>query len=46
VVTHDVQESLQIVDYVYYMADGKVVAQGTPDEMRASDKAAVHQFVW
>jgi phospholipid/cholesterol/gamma-HCH transport system ATP-binding protein len=46
IVTHDVQESLQIVDYVYFMADGKVVAEGTPDEIRASDKAYVHQFVW
>jgi len=46
IVTHDVQESLQIVDYVYFMADGKVVAEGTPDEIRSSDKAYVHQFVW
>ena len=46
IVTHDVQESLQIVDYIYFMADGKVVAEGTPDEIRASDKAYVHQFVW
>ena len=46
IVTHDVQESLQIVDYIYFLADGKVVAEGTPDEIRASDKAYVHQFVW
>jgi phospholipid/cholesterol/gamma-HCH transport system ATP-binding protein len=46
IVTHDVQESLQIVDYIYFMADGKVVAEGTPDEIRASDKEYVHQFVW
>jgi phospholipid/cholesterol/gamma-HCH transport system ATP-binding protein len=46
IVTHDVQESLQIVDYVYFMAAGKVVAQGTPDEIRASDAPYVHQFVW
>ena len=46
VVTHDVQESLRMVDYIYFMADGKVVAEGTPDEIRASDKAYVHQFVW
>ena len=46
IVTHDVQESLQIVDYIYFMADGKVVAEGTPEEIRASDKEYVHQFVW
>ncbi len=45
VVTHDVHESLAIVDYVYFVSDGVIVAQGTPDEMRASDKPFVHQFV-
>ena len=46
VVTHDVQESLKIVDYVYFMADGVVVAQGTPEEIRNSRAPFVHQFVW
>jgi phospholipid/cholesterol/gamma-HCH transport system ATP-binding protein len=46
VVTHDVQESLRIVDYVYFMADGAVVARGTPEEIRRSDAPFVHQFVW
>ena len=45
VVTHDVQESLKIVDYVYFMSHGVIVAEGTPDEIRASDKAYVRQFV-
>ena len=45
VVTHDVQESLKIVDYVYFMADGVVIAEGTPEEIRGSDKDFVHQFV-
>ena len=44
-VTHDVQESLQIVDYIYFMNGGRVVAEGTPDEIRASDDPLVHQFV-
>jgi phospholipid/cholesterol/gamma-HCH transport system ATP-binding protein len=44
-VTHDVQESLKIVDYVYFMSHGVIVAEGTPDEIRASDKAYVRQFV-
>ena len=46
VVTHDVQETLRIVDYVYFMSDGVVVAQGTPDEIRATATPFVHQFVW
>ena len=45
-VTHDIQESLQIVDYIYFMSDGKVVAMGTPDEIRASQHPFVHQFVF
>ena len=44
-VTHDIQESLQIVDYIYFMNGGKVVAEGTPDEIRTSDDPFVHQFV-
>lgn len=45
VVTHDVQESLKIVDYVYFVSEGVVVAQGTADEIRASELPYVHQFV-
>jgi len=46
VVTHDVQESLLIVDYIYFVSEGKVVAEGTPAEIRASTDPWVHQFVW
>ena len=45
VVTYDVSESLKLVDYVYVIADGAVVGQGTPDEMMASDDPVVHQFM-
>ena len=45
VVTHDVQESLAIVDYLYFLANGRVVAEGSPDEVRASTAPFVHQFV-
>ena len=45
VVTHDVQESLKIVDYNYFIAEGVIVAEGTSDEIRASGKPFVHQFV-
>lgn len=44
-VTHDVQESLKIVDYVYFVSEGVIVAEGTADEIRASDMPYVHQFV-
>jgi len=46
VVTHDVQESLKIVDYVYFVSAGKIVAEGTADDIRRSPLPYVHQFVW
>jgi phospholipid/cholesterol/gamma-HCH transport system ATP-binding protein len=45
-VTHDVQEALLIVDYIYFVSDGQIVAQGTADEIRASSDPFVHQFVF
>ena len=45
IVTHDVKEALELVDYVYFMSEGAVVAKGTPEEISASKEAFVHQFV-
>jgi phospholipid/cholesterol/gamma-HCH transport system ATP-binding protein len=45
VVTHDIYESLKIVDYIYFVAEGRIIAQGTPDEVRASSDPFVRQFV-
>ena len=45
IVTHDVQEALRVVDYAYFMANGQVIAQGTPDEIRSSSEPFVNQFV-
>ena len=45
VVSHDVVECLQIVDYVYLVADGVIVGEGTPEEMRHSELPYVRQFV-
>jgi phospholipid/cholesterol/gamma-HCH transport system ATP-binding protein len=46
VVTHDVQESLKIVDYIYFISEGRIIAAGTPAEVKASQAPFVHQFVW
>ena len=46
VVTHDVQEALELVDYVYYVSEGRIVAEGTSEEMRASTDPLVRQFVY
>jgi phospholipid/cholesterol/gamma-HCH transport system ATP-binding protein len=45
IVTHDVQESLHIVDYVYFVSEGRIVAEGTPGEVRRSGQPFVRQFV-
>jgi len=45
IVTHDVLESLQLVDYLYFISDGVIVGEGTPDEIRASKLPYVKQFV-
>jgi phospholipid/cholesterol/gamma-HCH transport system ATP-binding protein len=44
-VSHDVYECLQIVDYLYFMSDGRIVGEGTPDQVRASTDPFVRQFV-
>ena len=44
VVTHDIQESLKIIDYIYLTAKGEIVAHGPPQEMLTSSDPLVHQF--
>ena len=44
-VSHDVYECLQIVDYLYFMSGGRIVGEGTPDEVRASKDPFMRQFV-
>jgi phospholipid/cholesterol/gamma-HCH transport system ATP-binding protein len=45
IVSHDVDETLSIADYVYVIADGKVMGEGTPSELRAHPSAFVRQFL-
>lgn len=44
-VTHDIQTSLKIVDYIYFVADGKIIAHGTTDAIKNSDDPIVKQFI-
>ena len=44
-VSHDVAESFAISDYVYFIAGGGILAQGTPDQLRASQDPSVRQFI-
>ncbi len=45
VVSHDIQETLSIADYVYVIADGRVMAHGTPELLDVDDDPRVSQFV-
>ncbi len=45
IVSHDVQETFQIADYVYFVANGGIAAEGTPAELSASTDPFVRQFV-
>jgi phospholipid/cholesterol/gamma-HCH transport system ATP-binding protein len=45
VVTYDMSESLKIADYVYFIHDGVVVAEGDAEDMLASNDPIVYQFI-
>lgn len=44
-VTHDIYQSLKIVDYVYFVGQGRIIAEGTPDEIRNTADPFVRQFI-
>ncbi|WP_406802488.1 ATP-binding cassette domain-containing protein [Alkalimarinus alittae] len=44
-VSHDVPEALSISDHVCIIADGKVVGQGEPSELKANGSPLVKQFL-
>ena len=45
VVSYDAQEALKVIDDVYFIADGKVIAFGTTEEIRNSTDPFVTQFI-
>jgi phospholipid/cholesterol/gamma-HCH transport system ATP-binding protein len=45
VVSYDAQEALKVIDYVYFIADGKVVAHGATEEIKTSTHPFVSQFI-
>ncbi|MGI2853099.1 phospholipid ABC transporter ATP-binding protein MlaF [Shewanella algae] len=45
VVSHDVGEVLSIADYVYVIADKRIIAHGTPSELRQADNPQLRQFI-
>lgn len=45
IVSHDVPETCAIADYVYLIANGRVIGQGNPEELMKDKSAWVQQFV-
>ncbi len=45
IVSHDVEETISIADYVYVLYDGKVAGHGTPGQIKSSDSEWVQQFM-
>ncbi len=45
IVSHDINETLSIADYIYLLADGRVIAKGTPAELADIDSEQVRQFM-
>jgi phospholipid/cholesterol/gamma-HCH transport system ATP-binding protein len=45
IVSHDVHDTASIADYIYVIADGKVIGQGTPAEVMNTEEPQVRQFI-
>lgn len=45
VVSHDVTEVTSIADYCYVLSNGKVMAEGTPEELNNTTSTHVRQFL-
>jgi len=45
VVSHDVQETAEIADYIYLLSEGKIAGQGTSEELNNSESAWIQQFM-
>jgi phospholipid/cholesterol/gamma-HCH transport system ATP-binding protein len=45
IVSHDVHETSAIADYIYVLSEGKVIGQGTPQQIKESSSEWVQQFM-
>jgi phospholipid/cholesterol/gamma-HCH transport system ATP-binding protein len=45
VVTHDMQSAYKVADRMAMLNDGKIIFQGTVDQVRGTDQPAVRQFI-
>ena len=45
IVSHDVDETLSIADYIYVISEGEIVESGTPDNLSTSTSSWMQQFL-
>lgn len=45
VVTHDMRSAYKVADRIAMLYEGKIIAEGTPDEIRYTHNPVVHQFI-
>jgi phospholipid/cholesterol/gamma-HCH transport system ATP-binding protein len=45
VVTHDMRSAYKVADKIAMLYNGKIIAEGTPDEIRYTHDSIVHQFI-
>ncbi len=45
VISHDIEGAYQIADHIAMLYEGQIIAQGSPDEIQASDNPYVQQFI-
>ncbi len=45
IVSHDIDETLRIADYIYVLSGGKIVGHGSPEQIKNSDSKWVQQFM-
>lgn len=45
IVSHDVAETCSIADYIYLLANGKLIGEGTPADLMQSQEPHVKQFM-
>jgi len=45
VVTHDIQSAYKIADKIAMLHNGKIIAEGTPNEVRMSNNKTLRQFI-
>lgn len=45
IVSHDVHETASIADYIYVIADGRIIGSGTPEAVLQSNDPHLRQFI-